>query len=426
MASSHRSRKIFVHHRNSGHIDIDRAKNFSKRQSYKQGIPAIHFVGYERRIACRCRAPQQHYEKTFPVAEESTHLNTILTMYLDRHAFNSCKLSDFRKWKALREAAWADQGVHVVSFHYTDRTKRTVCRCSQSASHGYRITRNPEIIEKCAEFFRTHPQKMSCSMDQWKTANNDSPPTYSPRSDVSQCEIPGGSTEDHEVFEKQKLSSRSSKNLVGSDVDHVDDDMQHLGLGLQSAPDIPEHVWHRAKPSLFTAQRKLGTDVSTPLGTPRHERNSKPLFKGGDAAVAMYPKSSPLDALLPIKKYTAQMNAADDRLPLQSKERYRSQSLDMQCSGCRPRQAGSSAGMPRSSHERWSEPTFVTKEVHRVSHSGIFENDERSTNSQGQDVTDLAELSSTPTAVELPPEPVNIAFRHSPTLRHLEGRSGTF
>lgn len=164
---------------------------------------------------------------------------------------------------------WANAGVDVKDFHYATTQKDVVCRCSKPNNHGQGWVRNTEIIETCAEFFCRNDGKMTCEKAQWRAAgtvllkNKDAANIVSIEGDTSPKSGPF------------KYDPNSTMGLLRARANAAVDmpypsprwDMEHLRGGPSGVPDIPEEVWVKARPSVWTDRRASETSNSTPLGT---------------------------------------------------------------------------------------------------------------------------------------------------------------
>ncbi|KAH4111298.1 hypothetical protein HBH46_000260 [Parastagonospora nodorum] len=187
-------------------------------------------------------------------------------------------MDDFYAYQRSQNEHWASSRVHVEDFHYATAQKDIVCRCTRPNNHGQGWVRNTEIIEMCAEFFYRNKAKMTCTKAQWRTAgtvspgNNASQRFIAPNKDAANI-IPV----EGDIISKSipsKYDSKSTTDLLRARADASVDtpypspksDMEHLRSGPTGAADIPEEVWTKARPSVWTDRRVSASSSSTPLG----------------------------------------------------------------------------------------------------------------------------------------------------------------
>jgi len=176
-------------------------------------------------------------------------------------------MDEFYAYQELQDAHWASSGVHVKNFHYATAQKDVVCRCTKPNNHGQGWVRNTEIIEMCAEFFCRNQGKMTCTKTQWRAAG-----TILLENNADVIPVDENISPKSDPF---KYDSSSTRDLLRVRADSAVDtpypspkfDMEHLRSGPSGAPDIPEEVWVRARPSIWTDRRVSETSNSTPLGT---------------------------------------------------------------------------------------------------------------------------------------------------------------
>ncbi|KAF1938331.1 hypothetical protein EJ02DRAFT_437208 [Clathrospora elynae] len=291
---------VFVHSKKTGEMSIRAANEFSKRPT---SIPlnqcVLHYIGHDRTRFCRCSNPNRHYEKTFDVVSESTHLKASLILYMDRHDIESCNIAEFQKYKKQRKAQWAKYGMHIDDFHYTSKKKNVVCRCAKFESHGYGAPRNSEIIEQCAEYFCLHQGMMSCSKQQWRRIESDFPPVYSspitqpePFKHVSQSFYEFSENRDAKPDHSPvslEMEMRSNAECVTPVAP------THRRKASQDEPEMPTKVWQNARPSLWVPEYGTPSAMSTPLGT------AYPVTSILRPTVAVFPATSILPPTVPTK-----------------------------------------------------------------------------------------------------------------------------
>lgn len=425
--SLHKSKNVFVHHRRTGHIDVRRANEFSKRHASWHLDHALHYVGTDRARVCRCQHPTHHYEKIIPVASESTHLDAALRLYMDRHGLESCSVADFHEWKVRRDAAWAKDGVCVDQFHYTSKAKDVVCRCHRPSDHAYGAPRNPQIIEQCAEFFELNQDKMSCTSRQWRSMHGDTPPAYSP--DPVSPIHDSMPTTDHFQYQSSKkgLSPRLQEMRICSTAERVAPvDMQHLRGGPRNEPDIPESVWQHARPSVCIPRRESDTAVSTPLGTslppfdPLHQQKRSTVT----SRVRNPDPPRPTTTSTNWSDVQRRASVSDDE-PRPTYSRLGVSPLlddyaDLQEKILKP--TSSSAGLVETARDTHDAFEYDNVQLPRGSGLGVtmsdpFANEWAHTPLQ----TPVAELPGERYATELQAEPAQPKHRHTATLRELEG-----
>jgi hypothetical protein len=282
---------VFARSRRTGETEIRRADEFTPhpRTSLPPQARTLHYIGADRTRVCRCSTPSRHYEKTFNVASDSTHLNASLTLYMSRHHIDSCTVSDFQKYRERRKAQWAKGGVSVENFHYVSRDKDVVCRCAEYG-HGYSEPRNSEIVEQCAEYFCLHQGILTISKDQWKGIDGDSPPAYSsglPR--VSGYTAAGPAYSPETLSDAFQYDSKSKQDLLKSRSKQQDRSRESPEMQIrnsaervaptdrpyrtvvvaprQSEPEMPSQVWRNARPSVCVPGYGTHSAMSTPLGS---------------------------------------------------------------------------------------------------------------------------------------------------------------
>ncbi|KAF1842290.1 uncharacterized protein K460DRAFT_398309 [Cucurbitaria berberidis CBS 394.84] len=430
VTSRSKSRLVFVRSKKTGDIDICRANELAKCPS---ATPlqerVLHYIGSDRSRICGCTSPKRHYDDFFPVASESTHLNSSLSMYMDRHDLDFCTIASFIKWQQRVKAAWAKDGVFIDDFHYANQRRAVVCRCSNSNAHSYGIPRNPMIIEQCAEYFRTYRDTIACSRNQWQTVDGDSPPAYSPESPDDPFKYDSQSSYGYihnRTVEGDRLPV-SPEMEIRSTAEHVAPaDMMHLRSGPCGEADIPEQVWKKARPSVWVPRRGSDTAASTPLGTA-----SSPY---GTRIPPLAHLRRPQRASTATNWSNIQRSAgvSDDRTSPETHRGYGPnpadscfnkasiqeavQNVGMRSRnpwGCRASRIGTTMGAPSFSYEKDAdEPSPEYSEFGRSMSTPLLYN-----KSEGQG-TPTVELPAQRAAVELDTKPL---YRHSPTLWELEG-----
>jgi hypothetical protein len=260
MASHPRSKSdyVFVRSKRTGKIGVRHADEFSPHPHTSLPLQAcvLHYIGAARTQICRCSDPSRHFEKKFNVASESTHLNASLLLYMNRHSFDSCSITDFHKYREGRKAQWVKDGVYVDSFHYVDREKVIICRCSEPF-HGYSTPRNPEIVERCAEYFCLHKGKTEVSKREWKVIGGDSPPAYSS----------GSQHVSHYTAQTQAGSSYSPEMEMRDPAKRIAPIGRTPCTTKQSEPEMPPEVWQNARPSICIPGYGTLSAQSTPMGS---------------------------------------------------------------------------------------------------------------------------------------------------------------
>jgi hypothetical protein len=241
---------ILVHHRQTGEVEIRRAGELS-RGSGSSSSPSALTSGYlhftEDRLSHVCRCPNsRRHKQSSPVALSSTHLAQDLTRYLDEYCLDECSMATFRDDQRRRCDIWAREGVFVNDFHYATEEKDVVCRCTKPNNHGRAVIRNTEIQELCVQFFRGHPNEMTCTKDQWRKAAKLA----------------------HADELSKTASLRHEQPGVGPSAD----------LGLQDMVDIPSQVWENARPSVCDVRSKPVSSRSTPLGSPVAPQSPQAIF----------------------------------------------------------------------------------------------------------------------------------------------------
>ncbi|EFQ85265.1 hypothetical protein CFE70_009139 [Pyrenophora teres f. teres 0-1] len=257
---------VFVRNKRTKEIDIRRANEFSSRPKSSTPLKdrVLHYIGLDRKVVCRCSDPKRHYEKTISVASESTHLNASLGLYMNRHDINSCKISDFKKFRERRKAQWAKQGVDVDMFHYAAKDKDIVCRCSKPGRHEFGKPRNPEIIEQCAEFFCGYKEMTKVTKEQWRRVDGDTPPAYSPNVESPDRDSPGSQSDS---FHYHPVSPTRKMHKSGQRVNTASSSCQRSSLVPKLDEDIPSQVWQKARPSVCIPGYGTSSALSTPMGT---------------------------------------------------------------------------------------------------------------------------------------------------------------
>jgi hypothetical protein len=265
---------VFVRSKRTKQIDIRRANDVSRLRSSPPMNPnrALHYVGLDMRHVCRCSNPKRHDGRTISVASESAHLNASLMLYMNRHNLESCTTTDFQNYRRRREAQWAKEGVFVDHFHYANSEKTIVCRCTQPDRHAYGASRNPEILEKCAEFFSLNKTQTRVSKQQWKLVESDyPPPPYVPeaRFEFENSRKPknfhsrGDSREQAHLASKREMKMRSTAEPL---VHHFAAPHKRSSA-TQGESEMPPKVWQKARPSLWKTRDGLSSTASTPLGS---------------------------------------------------------------------------------------------------------------------------------------------------------------
>jgi hypothetical protein len=272
--------------------EIRRADEFSPRPRTSLPFQArvLHYIGINFMRVCRCSNPGRHYEKTFSVASESTHLNASLTLYLDRHNFGSCSIADFQKYRERQKAQWVKNGVNADDFHYVSREKSRsmVCRCAVPY-HGYSAPTNPEIVEQCAEYFCLQKGKLTVTKEEWKGIDGDSPPAYSsglqqssgytvelraPRSHSSDTQLDpfqydSKSTQEFlESRDEQQDQSSVSREMEmrrsAAPVAPIQTLYRTVLVSPQGETDMPPQVWQHVRSSVRVSNCSA---QSTPMGS---------------------------------------------------------------------------------------------------------------------------------------------------------------
>ncbi|KAI1680183.1 hypothetical protein KJE20_10823 [Pyrenophora tritici-repentis] len=267
---------VFVRNKRTKEIAIRRANEFSSHPKVSKPLEdrVLHYIGLDRKVACRCSDPKRHYEKTISVAPESTHLNASLVLYMNRHDLKSCTISDFKKFRERRKAQWAKQGVDVDMFHYAAGDKGVVCRCTKPASYEFGKPRNPEIIEQCAEFFCGYKEMTKVTKEQWLRVDGDTPPVYSPTVQVPDCESPD-SQPDPFHYDRSSLYTDKTGVPVAPTKTHksggrttpAGSSRRRSSLVSKLDDNIPSQVWEKARPSVCIPGYGTSSAISTPLGT---------------------------------------------------------------------------------------------------------------------------------------------------------------
>ena len=257
------SNYVFVRSKHTKEIDIRRANEFSPRSTSSTPLKdrVLHYIGLDRKVVCHCSNPKQHYEKTFNVASESTHLNASLALYMNRHHMKSCTIADFKKFRERRKTQWTKQGVDVDMFHYASKDKDAVCRCSKPGNHDYGAPRNPEIIGQCAEFFCGHMEATRVEKKQWLRVDGDTPPAYSTGLQSGRCDSPDTPL-DSSHKDSSSVYSRSADQVT-----RVTSSRQRRPLVPKVEEDIPSQVWDKARPSVCIPGYGTSSALSTPMGT---------------------------------------------------------------------------------------------------------------------------------------------------------------
>lgn len=270
---------VLVRSKRTSKIDIRRANRFSKYRSTSLSIKPheLHYVGRDCTRVCRCVQPYQHSESLLTVASNDTHLHANLLLYMERNGLESTTIPQFNEHMKQRKSKWCEEGVNIDAFHYASKDKSLVCRCSRQHKHDYGIPRNPHIIEQCVEFFRSCKDRNLCTKEERQTFHSDSPPAYSsyaskpskPRYLPFQYDSPStynlllnrATQTDCSPISPEMELRNTAESFVPSG-------MRHLLSGSQGEPDIPEEVWHKARPSIWTCPSQgAGSSVTTPLGT---------------------------------------------------------------------------------------------------------------------------------------------------------------
>ncbi|KAF1829027.1 hypothetical protein BDW02DRAFT_510913 [Decorospora gaudefroyi] len=267
--SKNKNEHVFVRHKRTGDIDIRLANELSPRPRYSP-LRGLHYIGAARTHVCRCSNPKSHYEKTFDIASESTHLNASLTLYMDRHHLESCTIADYQKYLERQKAQWVKHGVRVADFHYVSKNKDVVCRCRTPQHHDCGAPRNPEIVEQCAGFFCNYHNKLTVGKEQWKRVNGDLPPAYDSGLQSQQAHPrPGTAGSPRSLFDRSPLSPEMEMRSTAERVAPVEPTpSRHRSESIpQAQPEIPPQLWQKARPSLWVPQDDTGSALSTPIGT---------------------------------------------------------------------------------------------------------------------------------------------------------------
>lgn len=240
LSPMHSKRLILVHHRQTGEVEIRRTGDLSRGSGSPSSPSALasqhlHFTDDKLSHVCRCPSSRSHKQSS-PVALASTHLAQDLTRYLDEHGLDKCSVDTFRNDQQLQRDLWACEDIFVNDFHYATKQKDVVCRCTKPNNHGREVIRNTEIQELCVLFFRSHPNKMTCTKDQWRMA------TKSAQAD--------------DILNNAPLPYKQPS--LGPSADS----------GLREMVDIPSKVWENARPSVWNVRSKIVSSRSTPLGSP--------------------------------------------------------------------------------------------------------------------------------------------------------------
>jgi hypothetical protein len=425
---------VFARSRRTGETEIRRADEFTpcQRTSLPPQARTLHYIGADRTRVCRCSTPSRHYEKTFNVASDSTHLNASVTLYMDRHHIDSCTISDFQKYRERRKAQWAKYGVNVENFHYVSRDKNIVCRCAKYG-HGYSEPRNLEIIERCAEYFCSHNGKLTVSKDQWRGIDGDSPPAYSsglPR--VSGYTAAGPAYSPESQSDAFQYDSESTKDLLNSRSKQQDPSRESPEMQIrnsaervaptnrpyrtvlvaprQSEPGMPPQVWQNARPSVCVPGYGIPSAMSTPLGFAFPATPVVP-----PAAPAKIPQNyrpSPLSMWQPSRRSST--------ATYWSNIQREAGVSDEETTPDTPRAHQTIGELRRSTSPRafLSESTMGVPEFHELdaNTSVVFEK----ASNQPPMATPIAELPAHQSTAELPAQPVR--QRDTATLKNLEGR----
>ncbi|KAH7406246.1 hypothetical protein DE146DRAFT_734960 [Phaeosphaeria sp. MPI-PUGE-AT-0046c] len=238
---------VFVRHRKTGEVELRFAGDFSRTSKSPTALAPrhLHFTDETLSHACRCPNSRRH-KRSSPVALSSTHLAEDVTRYLDEHFFDNCSMATFRDYRHQRHAQWVLEGVFVNTLHYATRKKNVVCRCTKHNSQGQGVVRNTEIQELCVQFFRGHPNKMTCTKEQWRMI-------------VRLAEVEQNSKED--PFRHKEYIPAASLNP----------NPQHMA-------GIPSQVWETACPYVWNFQSDSESSNSTPLGSPIASRPPEVMF----------------------------------------------------------------------------------------------------------------------------------------------------
>jgi hypothetical protein len=237
-SSKRNSELVFVRHSRTGGLSVRPAGDSIPQPLSTMPIPPrnLHYANKEHSKVCSCNDSTRHRYAS-PADSESTHLTADLMHYLKEVKFESCSMSDFHSWQAKKRLAWACDGVNVDDFHYVTKDKDVVCRCSKSNDHGHNPVRNLEIMHMCAKFFRVNKKKKTCTKTQWRSSVD---------------------TDADQRARRHTLDVRTPRRAKIE---------EHLRGGPNGEPDIPERVWHEARPWAWNGRRGSETVHSTPLGT---------------------------------------------------------------------------------------------------------------------------------------------------------------
>jgi hypothetical protein len=253
----------------------------------------LHFVGKKRSYVCGCDHPGRHSDKTYSVFHESRRLNTGLTKYLVQHSLESCSITDYQEYCRQNMADWETEDVDVGQFHYTSPHKDVVCRCSQPWGHCYGAPRDPQIIEKCAEFFCLYNGELMVTNDQWNGRDSDWSPAYCP--DVPSAYSPGVrarpgympghmpdslpepfySTRYRETTRPPVLLKKKRRDATERRASVIPKHPRTAAVPEQQ-PDMPPEVWKKARPSLWKPQFGTTSALSTPMGSVPPTRPNSP------------------------------------------------------------------------------------------------------------------------------------------------------
>lgn len=252
------SNLVLVRHKKNGALEVRRTSDFSTSPK----MPAtplpwhLHFTNEDHMCVCRCQHSRRH-KKSSPVSSESKYPAAKLLQYLDSHKLEACSIADSHASEIRGRETLESEGILVDGFHYATKQKDVVCRCTAPNNHGKGAMRNPEIVERCVEFFRKNVNTMTCTKKQWRAVKMPSQEGSSSDRDFSKY----GSKSTHNLLQGREQLNYDSAPLTPHP------DLMHLCNGLHGASDMPGRVWESARPSMWDARRGSTTSCSTPLGT---------------------------------------------------------------------------------------------------------------------------------------------------------------
>ncbi len=258
----HDKNLVFVSSRRTGDVTIRRARDPPRhsRPLFPRFYPDKSSGRSDQLSDSHRTNPKEHHENLYLNTSDAQDSDAYLITFKCRYELDSCGINDL-----------------IERFHYISKRKDEVCRCPKHDHRRYRTPKNAQIIQRCVDFFITHPKELTCTRKEWRSVYNTAELTHPSEHELSLGNDCAHRTKDRDLKQAPDIRHLSPSPKMKSQKSFENNTV---------VGEMPKEVWRSARSSEWKALDPVSQSLtSTPLGS-----IAAPVFPG--ASLKAYKPSS--------------------------------------------------------------------------------------------------------------------------------------